>query len=58
MVTTRVGGMSTLLIAVVVLIYAALKFTHLTSRYNPQMSSYLKDVEEDETLNLSDEPDF
>ena len=58
MVTTRVGGMVTLIIAMTVLLYAAIKFTHLSSRYNPQMSSYLKDLEADETLDLSEEPDF
>ena len=58
MVTTRSGGVVTLIIAVMVLLYAALKFTHLTTRYNPQMSSYLQDLEDDETFDMADGTDF
>ena len=58
MVTTRVGGVVTVIIGVLVLIYASLKFTHLTTRYNPQMSSYFSDLKDDEVLDLAEETDF
>ena len=55
---TRIGGACSLVIGALVLLFASIKFTHLTSKYNPQMSSYLKDLEELETLKLSEMPNF
>ena len=58
MVTTRIGGVVTVIIAFLVFLYASLKFTHLTTRYNPQMSSYFSDLEDDEVLDMAEEMDF
>ena len=58
MVTTRTGGVVTVIIALLVFLYASLKFTHLTTRYNPQMSSYFSDLEDDEVLDMAEETDF
>ena len=53
-IQTRCGGLMTLLIIIVVLLYAVVKFEHLVSRYNPLMSSYQQDVEKSEKLNLNE----
>ena len=52
-VYTLGGGVITMLITIVVLAYAAVKFEHLTSRYSPNMSSYLTDIGENENMNLT-----
>ena len=57
-VKTRIGGVLTLIISATVLLYAVVKFTHLYTKHNPLFSSYLVDIDEKETLNLSEEPDF
>ena len=57
-VKTRTGGVLTLVISATVLLYAVVKFTHLHTKHNPLFSSYLVDLNEKETLNLSEEPDF
>ena len=54
-VTTRIGGAVTLLIALTALLYAAVKFGHLTEKYNPQMSSYYDDIQIDTVLDLSEQ---
>lgn len=54
-VQTRLGGVTTILIVTVVLMYAGLKFTHLISKHNPVMSSYFKEdyYSSGETVDLS-----
>ena len=42
-VQTRIGGVTTILICTVVLMYAGLKFSHLMDKHNPVMSSYYKE---------------
>ena len=42
-VQTRIGGVTTILICTVVLMYAGLKFSHLIDKHNPVMSSYFKE---------------
>lgn len=51
---TSVGGFVTLMLTLLVLMYAMVKFDHLNSRFNPQMSSYLVDNEKNEDLNLNE----
>ena len=46
------GGICTLLISMVVLSFALVKFQQLISHQNPNMSSYVKDVADDERLDL------
>ena len=43
-VQTQVGGFVTLALIIVVTMFAIVKFEHLTSKYNPQMSSYFLDI--------------
>ena len=57
-VTSRTGGMITLLISSVVILYAAVKFIHLYTRHNPLLSSYYQDVTANEILNLSEQKEF
>ena len=57
-VTSRTGGMITLLISIVVILYAAVKFIHLYTRHNPLLGSYYQDVPNDEILNLSEQKEF
>ena len=42
-VTTRTGGVATIMITIIALMYAALKFSHLVDKHNPMMSSYFKE---------------
>lgn len=42
-VTTRSGGVATIVITIIALMYAALKFSHLVDKHNPMMSSYYKE---------------
>ena len=51
-VTSRTGGVITLFISTAVIFYAAIKFVHLYTRYNPMLSSYYQDVAADEILHL------
>ena len=44
LVTTRIGGAVTLLISCVALLYAVIKFSHLSYKSNPLMSSYFEDI--------------
>ena len=37
-INTKTGGLVTLLITGVVLLFAAIKFSHLYTKFNPQMS--------------------
>ena len=53
-VTTRAGGIATLIIFVVLLVFGGLKFEQLLARKNPNLRSYTKDLDVDETLNLSE----
>ena len=57
-VTSRTGGMITLLISIVVILYAAVKFVHLYTRHNPLLSSYYQDVTANEILDLSEQKEF
>ena len=55
-VQTRVGGVATILIGLVVLMYAGFKFSHLITRHNPVMFTYYKDnlySHNSESINLS-----
>ena len=42
-----------MLIFCVVLVYAGMKFMHLLERHNPDSSSYLKEITEDDVLDLN-----
>ena len=42
-VQTRVGGVATILIGLVILMYAGLTFSHLITRHKPEMFTYYKD---------------
>ena len=53
-VNTRIGGIATLIIFAVVVAFGGLKLDHLLARKNPNLSSYTKDLDVDETLNLSE----
>ena len=56
-VQTRAGGVVTILIFMIVLMYAAFKFSHLLTRHKPIMFSYLKDNDysfNGEEVNLSE----
>ena len=55
-VQTRIGGVTTILICTVVLMYAGLKFSHLMDKHNPVMSSYYKEdyYANGEAVNLSE----
>ena len=49
---THCGGVMTLMIIGVVLIYAIVKFEHMITRYSPQLASYSQDVPPGDKLNL------
>ena len=51
-VNSRLGGFCTLVLSVLVLAYAVVKFEQMWLRHNPIMSSYEKDVDPNEILNL------
>ena len=55
-VPTRLGGVTTILICIVVLMYAGLKFTQLMTKHNPVMSSYSKEdyYENDEKIDMGE----
>ena len=55
MVHTRIGGVCTLLITTIVLLYATIKFIHLQTRHNPGMSAYFKDTAPDFVVNLNEQ---
>ena len=57
-VTTRTGGVVTLLILATVLLYAVIKFNHLHTRHNPYMSSFLTDITKTDSINLDEEPHY
>ena len=57
-VTSRTGGVITLLISTAVFWYAAVKFLHLYNRHNPLLSTYYQDVEANEILNFSEQKEF
>ena len=42
-VTTRTGGVATIVITIIALMYALLKFSHLIDKHNPMMSTYFKE---------------
>ena len=42
-VQTRIGGVVSILIFILVLMYASLKFSHLVDRHNPVMNSFYKE---------------
>lgn len=46
--------MLTILLSCLFLLFSAIKFEHLWNRFNPQISSYLLEVEDDVTINLND----
>ena len=54
-IRTRCGGVTTLIIATTVLLYAVIKFNHLSTRHNPHMSSYLQDIPQKESVDISDD---
>ena len=45
--------MCTLMILAVVILYASVKFMHLHTKHNPNMSSYYKDTDPDFSVNLN-----
>ena len=51
---TNPGGFLTFLICIVITMFTMVKFDHLTSKYNPNMSSYLQDIEPGTRLNLKE----
>ena len=55
-VQTRTGGVATIVITIIALMYAALKFSHLTDKHNPMMSSYFKEdyYKSEDLINLSE----
>ena len=53
-VRTRAGGVLTILIATVVLMYAAVRFEHMISKYNPNINDYYVDVATGEEANLNE----
>ena len=42
-VQTRIGGVVSILIGLLVLMYASLKFSHLVDRHNPVINSFYKE---------------
>ena len=42
-VQTRLGGVISILIGILILMYASLKLTHLLDKHNPVMSSFYKE---------------
>ena len=52
-VHTRIGGVCTLLITSVVLLFAMVKFVHLYTKHNPTMSAYYKDSDASKKINLN-----
>ena len=54
-VNTRIGGLITILISFTVLMYAAIKFSHLSTKKNPQMSQYYQDVPKDVREDVRDQ---
>ena len=52
-IRTRLGGVCTLLILAIVLLYASVKFMHLQTRHNPTMSSYFKDTDPNFSVDLN-----
>ena len=55
-VTTRTGGVVTILIVATVLLYATVKFNHLYTRHNPHLSSYFTDIAKTDSINLEEDP--
>jgi len=53
-VQTKVGGITTLIIIIVVILFSIVKFEHLISKYNPQMSSYFREIPFEEKVNFND----
>ena len=43
-----------MIMAGLILIFGSIKFEHLISKYNPQMSSYLEDVPENEKFTINE----
>ena len=55
-VQTRTGGVATIVITIIALMYAALKLSHLIDKHNPMMSSYFKEdyFKSEDLINLSE----
>ena len=53
-VRTQVGGVMTMLIATVVIMYGAITFHRLVTKYNPNINDYYVDVVVGEKANLND----
>ena len=53
-VKTRAGGVVTILIATTVILYAAIKLTHMITRHAPNINDYYVDAEKDHDANLND----
>ena len=54
-VHTRIGGVCTLIISIIVILYATIKFIHLQTKHNPGMSSYYKDTKDGFAINLNEQ---
>ena len=51
-VTTRLGGLCSLLVFGTVILFAVLKLMHLVTRHNPQLSEFWRDIDPDTVINL------
>ena len=54
--STRIGGFASIVMFIVVLLYASLKFSHLIDKHNPVMNSFYKEnyYESQEGIDLSE----
>ena len=48
------GGLLSVALLIVILLFASVKFDHLMTKFNPQMSQYFLDLEKDEKLDLKE----
>ena len=53
-VSTWAGGLLTIAIATVVLMFAIIRFEHMMSKYNPNINDYYDDLEKGQDANLNE----
>ena len=53
-VSTGAGGILTLLVAAVVLMYGFIRFEHMLSKYNPNINDYYVDLDEEQVGNFNE----
>ena len=54
-VNSRLGGLCTLVLTVVTLAFAVVKFEQMWKHHNPIMSTYEKDIDPDTVVNLTED---